>query len=115
MDSRSLESVFEWSLREAGKCMYCGFCEAVCPTLPHGPHRGYGPRGRVVIARRVLEEKRASREALASLFSCLACRACSFKCVAGIDIAGLVVAVRRLYSSGFFGKPSYDFVVESRG
>jgi len=38
-------------LKDAEKCFSCGFCESVCPTITFGPHRGYGPRGRVIILR----------------------------------------------------------------
>ncbi len=93
--------------------MYCGFCEAVCPTLPYGPHRGYGPRGRVYIARLVLGEKMATREALASIYSCLTCRACTLKCVVGIEVAELMKALRFLYLSGYIreaGKEGAEIV-----
>jgi Fe-S oxidoreductase len=86
----------DWAAREASKCMYCGFCEAACPTLHHGPHRGYGPRGRVTIARIALETRRLGGEGLASIYTCLLCAACVQRCPAGIDIPRLVRAVRAL-------------------
>ncbi len=80
--------------------MYCGFCEPVCPTLPLGPHRGYGPRGRLAIAAMVAEGH-ASSEALESLYTCLLCGACNEACPAGIDIVAAIrearaVAAQRL-------------------
>jgi len=91
----------ETALREAQRCLYCGFCEAVCPTLPHGVHRGYGPRGRVAIALQLLAgEAPVSGEALASIFSCLMCRACTIKCPISVDVAGIVRAVRVLRNRG---------------
>jgi len=79
---------------EASKCMFCGFCEQACPTLRYGRHRGYGPRGRVWIARRILEGARVSPGALESFFSCLLCGACTLYCPSGIDVAGLVRSIR---------------------
>ena len=104
----------EWALEEASRCLYCGFCEAACPTLPHGPHRGYGPRGRVAIVYRLLRGGEATEEAVAAIFSCLGCRACTLRCPASIDVAGLVRTARSLYLRGFFGK-GVDGLVRVRG
>ena len=87
-------------LSEASRCMFCGFCEALCPTLPLGPHRGYGPRGRVNIALGLARGNfKFSREAINSLYSCLLCEACHLKCPASLDIVGVIRAARALYSS----------------
>ncbi|WP_236698145.1 (Fe-S)-binding protein [Pyrodictium occultum] len=95
-----LEKLREAARQEAEMCLYCGFCEAVCPTLSHGPHRGYGPRGRLAVAARLLAGGRASGEALASIYSCLLCRACTLRCPVSIDVADIMRVVRVLYSSG---------------
>ncbi len=84
---------------ETGKCMFCGFCEALCPTLVLGPHRGYGPRGRINLARLIANgEVSYSTELAESVFSCLLCEACHLKCPGGIDIVGVVRATRALYA-----------------
>ncbi|MCE4600383.1 MAG: (Fe-S)-binding protein [Desulfurococcales archaeon] len=91
----------EYILAEAGKCMFCGFCEALCPTLPLGPHRGYGPRGRVNLALAIARgEAGYTGEAINSLYTCLLCEACHLKCPASLDIVGVVRAARALYSRG---------------
>ncbi len=95
----------QWILREAEKCLYCGFCEAVCPTLPLGPHRGYGPRGRVSIAAEAVTRGELGPEALASIYTCLTCGACTVKCPSAIPVADMVKAVRRLYASGRLRAP----------
>ncbi len=113
---KTFEQLAEQAHREAAKCMYCGFCEAVCPTLYHGPHRGYGPRGRLLVAKTLLETKNPTPEALASIYSCLACRACTVKCVVGIEVGVVMHTLRYLYSKGYFGKPDFDkVVIEPRG
>ncbi len=99
-----MDMLRDWALREASRCLYCGFCEIVCPTLPHGPHRGYGPRGRLAVALQLLNNQGFSEEALASIYSCLTCRACTIKCPVSVDVAGVVRAVRVLYTRGVFGK-----------
>ncbi len=83
---------------ETSKCMFCGFCEALCPTLYHGPHRGYGPRGRVNLARLIARGEASFTDSVVeSMYSCLLCKACHLKCPGGIDIVGVVRATRSLY------------------
>jgi len=89
-------SVQEWIIEEASRCFYCGFCEALCPTLPLGVHRGYGPRGRVRIALYIARHG-FTLEAVKAVYSCLLCAACTLKCPANIDIPALVRAARTLY------------------
>jgi len=92
-----LEALKRRILEEAHRCIYCGFCEAVCPTRPLGPHRGYGPRGRLLIARRLAgAEIPVTGQAVESLYTCLLCAACNTKCPAGIDIAGAIRDARAL-------------------
>ncbi|MFN4046242.1 MAG: 4Fe-4S dicluster domain-containing protein [Acidilobaceae archaeon] len=88
------------ALLEAEKCVYCGFCEPLCPTLYPGGHRGYGPRGRVNIALNVLRNGKPAGEALKSMYSCLLCGACSLVCPAKIDVVGVVRAFRALKLGG---------------
>ncbi|AMD30488.1 MAG: (Fe-S)-binding protein [Acidilobus sp.] len=84
-------------LREAQKCVYCGFCESVCPTMPFGPHRGYGPRGRVTVLRELLEGTvKLSDEVISSFYSCLLCNACSTVCPARIRVGDLMRSARLL-------------------
>lgn len=86
----------EWLRREVSKCVYCGFCEAVCPTLKAGGHRGYGPRGRLRIIKGILDGQEPSQEALNSLYTCLLCGACDLQCPVGIRIADAIREARPL-------------------
>ncbi len=98
MESPGVESVRELVAREAGRCAYCGFCEAVCPTAPPlGPHRGYTPRGRVLLARLLAEGRvGVSVELLSSLYTCTLCGACMEACPAQLDIVEVVRLARSL-------------------
>lgn len=101
-------------LEEAGKCAYCGFCEAVCPTLPHGRHRGYGPRGRVLLSAHLASGGKASQEVLSSIYTCLTCAACTLKCPAGIDIPGLIRQARAiLAANGGMRRQNYSHLGNS--
>jgi len=86
-------------LAEAGKCMYCGFCEPVCPTIDYGT-RMHGPRGRLRISRLLLEGAEPSRLAEESLFTCILCAACIHACPARIDIVSVIRGARSLILYG---------------
>ncbi len=85
---------------EAAKCLYCGFCEAVCPTMGHGEHRGYGPRGRVVAALFAVRGKTLDT-VVDALYTCLLCRACREVCPAKVDVADIVRNARALLAEGW--------------
>ena len=99
------EEAAEWVSRESSRCMFCGFCEAACPTLPLGPHRAYGPRGRVYLAGLTARRGELGAEGAAGIYSCLLCAACVERCPARIDIPGLVRAARMLLAEGYARAP----------
>ncbi len=112
MSSKLSSELTDKLLKEARKCLYCGFCEAVCPTLPFGLHRGYGPRGRTVLVIEALSGRQISNEVLSSLYSCLGCGACRIKCPASIDVGALAQGVKALHLKGLVkGAPKSDQVV----
>jgi glycolate oxidase iron-sulfur subunit len=83
-------SVIEDLVQETEKCINCGFCESVCPTLPSKNYRAiYGARGRVFISKESLKEvKSHGRITLNiedSIFSCLECYSCYYVCPAGVN------------------------------
>lgn len=78
-----------------GQCMECGFCTIRCPTFVVLRDEGDSPRGRVRIARQILEQgERPSREALGHLDRCLSCLSCTSSCPYGVDHSGLWDATR---------------------
>lgn len=87
------ENIADWIIREASKCVYCGFCEPVCPTIYPGGHRGYGPRGRVNLAIAIINGAR-STEIENAIYTCLLCGACSLVCPAKIDIVNVIRSVK---------------------
>jgi len=109
-----LSEEFNSIIEETGKCLYCGFCEAVCPTLPFGLHRGYGPRGRVYLAKEIASTRKASGEALSSIFSCLTCGACTIKCPTRISVADIVKKIRSFALSGEIESDLSMIIIKSR-
>lgn len=84
---------------EVEKCVNCGFCESVCPTLPASGFRSImGARGRVDLGKAFVNEFAANgRNTLKiadSFYSCLDCFACLQVCPAGVN-AGKVSEIGR--------------------
>lgn len=75
---------------EVEKCINCGFCESVCPTLPASGFRSsIGARGRVDIGKALLldidKNAKSSLNVADSFYSCLDCFACLQVCPAGVN------------------------------
>ncbi len=88
--------------KEVEVCIECGFCEAVCPTFSSsGFLPSYGARGRIILARNLIEKNSSSkfRELSSSFMSCLNCFACLHVCPAGVN-AGAVSSYARQLING---------------
>ncbi len=68
------------------RCINCGFCEAVCPTLEAFEFNAfYGARGRVNLAKYYFSNSLKEGDVSDSFNSCLHCNACLQVCPAGIS------------------------------
>ena len=77
------------------KCISCGFCESVCPTLDANRYNSvFGARGRVILADFALKNPDTQMELDDSFYSCLDCYACVNVCPAGVN-AGIVSELMR--------------------
>jgi len=82
----------EHSLRA---CMHCGICTATCPTYVLLGDERDGPRGRIVMMQKMLEEGGApSAETVLHVDRCLSCLACRTACPSSVDYARLVDVAR---------------------
>lgn len=73
---------------EVGKCISCGFCESVCPTLPAAGYNLWkGARGRVILGKELLStiKDKETINVSDSFYSCLDCQACLYVCPAGVN------------------------------
>ncbi len=103
-------------LEEAGRCINCGFCEAVCPTLPSsGYNSSRGARGRVMLGREMLDSA-ARGEGISqfadSFFSCLDCYACLQVCPAGVNAGRVSHMARELITGSGEGVPQLARLME---
>lgn len=74
------------STRDAiDRCVECGFCLQACPTYRIFLNEESGPRGRIALARAVLDgEVAPTADNLATFSECLGCRACETACPSGV-------------------------------
>src|SRR4051812_4349572 len=72
-------------------CVHCGMCTATCPTYVLLGDERDGPRGRIVMMQKMLEEHGApSAETVTHLDRCLSCLGCRTACPSGVDYARLI-------------------------
>ena len=109
------ENILQELQDESSKCISCGFCESVCPTLPaSGYNLSQGARGRVILGRElVMNHGKVSDKApfFDSFYSCLDCFACLQVCPAGVN-AGKVSQLSRSLLVQSSGKRPVDPVAE---
>ena len=84
---------------ETEKCISCGFCESVCPTLSSSGYRSiYGARGRVILGKQLYDDIKSNGHSNLkisdSFYSCLDCYACVYACPAEVN-AGKVSELAR--------------------
>jgi glycolate dehydrogenase iron-sulfur subunit len=76
-------------------CIRCGLCLTSCPTYILSGHEAEGPRGRVAMARALLEgHATLTPDLVAHEQNCLVCDACTAVCPAGVSMDPIQVALR---------------------
>jgi glycolate oxidase iron-sulfur subunit len=77
-------------------CVHCGFCTATCPTYLLTGDELDGPRGRIYLAKDMLEKGRpADPTTVKHLDRCLTCLACMTTCPSGVHYMHLVDHARQ--------------------
>lgn len=87
------------TLAEAEKtlraCVHCGICTATCPTYVLLGDERDGPRGRIVMIQRMLEDGGPpSPETVRHVDRCLSCLGCRTACPSSVDYRRLIDAAR---------------------
>lgn len=94
---------------ETEKCISCGFCESVCPTLSASDYVSIkGARGRVLLGRAahndIKDKGRTELKIADSFYSCLDCYACVHVCPAGVNAGKVSDIAKRVITSGNYTK-----------
>jgi len=77
-------------------CVHCGFCTATCPTYLLTGDELDGPRGRIYLAKDMLEKDRpADATTVKHLDRCLTCLSCMTTCPSGVHYMHLIDHARR--------------------
>lgn len=88
---RLLESEYDNML----SCIRCGLCHSVCPTYQQSFVEPEGPRGRIAIARALVEgHLDITPDLLTHWDNCLLCDACSAICPSGVRMEPIGLALR---------------------
>jgi len=90
---------YKEQIYSCGRCGYCvgGYLEHVCPSRFIAGFESATARGRMLVARALLEQKlRYSQELASMVFTCFLCGACDFQCseAAKIKITEITRAMR---------------------
>lgn len=76
-------------------CVHCGICTATCPTYVLTGDERDGPRGRIVMMQRMLEEGGTpGADTVHHLDRCLTCLGCRSACPSSVDYARLIDTAR---------------------
>jgi len=77
------------------KCMSCGNCQAVCPIYKETLEETGVARGKIQLAKALIEGKLEYTQKMADLLSlCLTCRACGASCPCGVQPEKIILATR---------------------
>lgn len=89
-----MENIAQEIKREALKCVRCGFCRAQCPTLNVLGWDNFGPRGRAIVIKEMIDGCLKIEEAMVSIFSCVMCSYCDEVCPSSVKVSELVRKAR---------------------
>jgi glycolate oxidase iron-sulfur subunit len=89
-------------------CVHCGFCTATCPTYVLLGDEDDSPRGRIYLAKDMLENAEpARREVVKHIDRCLSCLGCMTTCPSGVHYMHLIDHARA-YVENTYRRPLID-------
>ncbi|MGB9700860.1 MAG: (Fe-S)-binding protein [Thermodesulfobacteriota bacterium] len=109
----------EIMLKEAEKCSRCGACVSHCPVFREVLQETYSSRGKVEVAKAILEGTISFSDYTEDLFSkCLLCLTCKANCPAGVDqskvILGLRAQLAQKMGLPFSKKVAFKYLLKNR-
>jgi FAD/FMN-containing dehydrogenase/ferredoxin len=85
-------------------CAKCGNCIAVCPAYLVTSNEGLTAKGKIALAKKLLEGRAVTPEEAANAFMCMHCRACEEICQTNLELMMLWDALESRLE-GRFGRP----------
>jgi glycolate oxidase iron-sulfur subunit len=83
--------------RESARCAKCGACAAVCPVYAEKRHEAFCARGKLMLAKALVEDRLESTDSIQDIFNnCLVCLACVKNCGSGVRVDEVVTAAREV-------------------
>lgn len=94
------------------QCMHCGMCLPTCPTYTATKLERNSPRGRVALARAIVDGRLELTKAYAEeMYFCLGCLACTSACPAGVNYAEIFEHARAAAEeSGVLKSPKRNLI-----
>jgi glycolate oxidase iron-sulfur subunit len=82
-------------LKKVNACISCGLCKSVCPTYRSEYDEAYSPRGRILLAKKVLEGQLPINDELIKVFDhCILCRNCENICPNEVQYKEIITHLR---------------------
>jgi ferredoxin len=85
-------------------CAKCGNCMAVCPAYLVTSNEGMTAKGKIALAKKLLDGKEVTPEEAANAFMCMHCRACEEVCQTNLELMMLWDALESRLEAKF-GRP----------
>lgn len=85
-------------------CAKCGNCIAVCPAYLVTGNEGLTAKGKIALAKKLLDGKEVTPEEAANAFMCMHCRACEEVCQTNLELMMLWDALENRLEAKF-GRP----------
>jgi glycolate oxidase iron-sulfur subunit len=76
------------------KCTKCGFCMGACPVYREERVESAVARGKIMLARELLEGGLTAKEASGPMNRCTLCMTCAENCPAGTNVPSIITAAR---------------------
>ena len=85
-------------------CAKCGNCLAVCPAYLVTQNEAVSAKGKLALAKKLLNNRKVTREEAANAFMCMHCKACEEICQTNLELMNLWTALEKRIE-GSFGRP----------
>jgi FAD/FMN-containing dehydrogenase/NAD-dependent dihydropyrimidine dehydrogenase PreA subunit len=85
-------------------CAKCGNCIAVCPAYLVTGNEALTAKGKIALAKKIIEGKKVTQEEAENVFTCMHCRGCEEICQTNLELMMLWDALEKRID-GKFGRP----------